>query len=205
VPPKPGKAKAEFTRVEHPTIGDPVTAQVKGQIASVASDKPREVKAGDALFTIKSRSGANIEALTRKVSEMQAMAKEDPDSYGPFLARARSQLRAAQAPVVAPVKAPTAGLFQSKVKVGDQVGLGSVLGVFVDDSTWIGVADVQGATPTATWICTVGDNKHTATCKVQVTEMINEGSGTRVTVEISATGTSWLEGPSQAWLALEPP
>lgn len=207
-PPQATALKATLVSVEHPAIGDSVTAKSKGQIASVSVAKPRDVKSGEALFTIKSRSGANVDALAKRVSELEALAKEDPDSYGPFLKRARNELRAGQAPIITTIKASSGGMFHSSVKVGDQVTPGSVLGKFVDARTWIGVADaegtVDGATPTATWSCTVADTTHTAACNIQVTEVINGGSGTRVTVEISATGTSWVEGPSKPWLVLAP-
>lgn len=204
-PPASTTAKANLSSVEHPIVGDCVKAEGKAQVATIAVASPRAVKSGEALFTMKSRSGANVDALAKRVNELEALAKEDPDSYGPFLKRARNELRAGQAPITTTIKASSAGTFQSKVKVGDQVAPGSVLGCFIDARTWIGVADIEGAKAIVSWGCTVADNTHTAACKIQATEVINGGSGTRVTVEISATGTSWLEGPSHPWLVLEPP
>lgn len=204
VPAEPVSVKGELVSVEHPVI-EHLAAEVKGEIARVAAPTTRDVKEGDVLFTIKARSGANVGALQKRVSELQALAKEDPDSYAPFLRRARNELRQAQAPVITTVKAGSDGAFQSKVKVGDHVDAGTVLGNFVDARTWIAVGSVEGTTPTASWTCTVADNTHTAACKIQATEVINGGAGTRMTVEISATGTSWLAGPSRPWLVVEPP
>lgn len=203
---KPANATAELASLEHPVV-EPVTCQTHGQVATATVTTPKDVKAGDTLFTIRTKTGANVGALQARVAELEKLAKDDPDAYGPFLASARAELAAAQAPIMTTIKAGSAGLFDAKVKVGDDVKEGVVLGNIVDGRTWIGVANMDKAKPTAAWICTVAtpDNSHTAACRIQATEAIAGSAGTRVTVEISATGTAWLDPAAHPKIVLEPP
>jgi hypothetical protein len=207
--PKPATAIAEITSLDHPVLQD-IVSPVRGEVSAVSVSTPREVKLGENLFTIRYRrsGGSRAAALVKRIAELETLAQEDPGAYEPFLARARRDLKQLQRVDTSTVNASAPGLVASQVKVGDDVEAGATLGTVLDGRTWVAVATVQGAEPTANWSCVVAtpDNKHTAACKIQTTEAITEGGGTRVTVEISTTGTSWLDGLKlQQRLVLEPP
>ena len=208
--PKHTTATAEIISLEHPIL-EKVVSPSHGQVALVAVSPSGQVKMGDNLFTIrhKQTGGAKGAALVKRIAELQGLAKEDPAAYEPFLARARRDLDQLQQVSVVAVKASTTGLAESRVKVGDQVEDGAVLGALLDGRTWLAVAIFKDSEPTATWSCAVAtpDDTHTAACKIQTTEAIKgDGGGTRVTVEIATTGTAWLDGLDQhPRLVLDPP
>ncbi len=224
VPPKPaelGKASSATTDIatlEHPILEE-ITAPVQGQVASITIAKKRDVAGGEPLFSIRYRAGGGSkEALLKRIAELEAKVKEapgeasvvvgedgtvnleDPTVYEQQLARARRELKQMKQVDVATVKATTGGLVESRVKVGDNTTVGSTLGVRLDKRSWTATAIVKDAKPAATWSCVVAtpDDSHTGLCKIQSTELIpGDGFGTRVVVEIAATGTTWLKGLDQ--------
>lgn len=209
VPPQPVKdpkqagAAAELASLEHPVL-ETVVARSAGQLVKLAD--ARALKAGDELAVLKSRSpaSARISELTKNVSDLEVLAKEDTGAYGPMLATARRELEAARQPTLTTVRAPIAGLVVPVAKVGDDVQDKAVLAKLVDGRVWIGIATFATAQPTATWSCAIAtpDSSHTATCKIQSTEVV--AGATRVTIEVAANAT-WLDGPVHPRLLVEPP
>jgi biotin carboxyl carrier protein len=189
-------APAKITSLVHPTLAE-VTSPVGGRVASVAVAKSRAVKAGEVLITVRggAKRNANTIALERKVTELEGLAKQDPASYAPFLASARRKLAIAQRAEPVTITASQAGMFQSKVAVGDKVAEGAPVGAMVDLQAWQAIATVRGVTPLASWSCVVAttDARHSAACEIVTTEAV-EG-GTRVTVALPAGSTSWLADP----------
>jgi hypothetical protein len=201
-PPKPAvepPARAEpaaITSLVHPTLVA-VTSPIGGQVSEIT--KQRDVKPGEVLLAVRGKSVRNAQtiALTRKVAELEALAKQDPGSYQPFLARTRRELAVAQRPELVSIKASSAGVFEPRVEVGDKVADGAPVGAMIDPQTWHASAIVRGVTPLASWSCVVatGDASHSAACKILTTEAVADG--TRVTVEIQASGTEWLKDAGQ--------
>jgi hypothetical protein len=192
-----------ITLLEHRTL-NALVSPIRGQVASVAKAGP--IKAGDVVATVRGVSTSNP-ALARKVAELEQLAKQDPASYAPFLARTRRELERTQRIELASVKATAAGAFESRVKVGDRVEAKGTLGSLVDDTSWIAIATIPEASPTAAWSCVVSaaDGSHTAACTIQTTEAV-DGTGTRVTAEILAAGTEWLADADQhPQILVEPP
>lgn len=221
VPPKsdePVKAAADVATLEHPVL-DEITAPVQGQVASITIAKKRDAAKGEQLFSIRyKQGGGSKEALLKRIAQLEAKVKEapgeaevvvgedgtvnldDPTDYEQQLARARRELKRSQQVEVAAIKATVAGPVESRVKVGDETTVGSTLGVRLDKRSWIATAIVKDAKPAANWSCVVAtpNDSHTGLCKIQSTELIpGDGFGTRVIVEIEATGTAWLKGLDQ--------
>jgi hypothetical protein len=180
----------------HPTLAE-VTSPVGGRVASVAVAKPRAVKVGEVLVGVRggAKRNARTIALEKKVSELEGLAKQDPASYAPFLASARRKLAVAQRAEPVTITASQAGIFESKVAVGDKVVEGGAVGAMVDVQAWHAIATVRGATPLASWSCVVAtaDSRHSAACEIMTTEAVD--GGTRVTVALPAGTTSWLGDP----------
>jgi hypothetical protein len=197
-PVKPAEppAPAKITSLVHPTLAE-VTSPVGGRITSVAVAKPRAVKVGEVLVGVRggSKRNANTIALEKKVTELEGLAKQDPAAYAPFLASARRKLAIAQRAEPVTIAASQAGVFQSKVAVGDKVAAGAPVGAMVDVQAWQAIATVRGATPLASWSCVVAtaDARHSAACEIVTTEAVQ--GGTRVTVALPAGSTTWLRDP----------
>ncbi len=221
VPPEPplkaANATTDIATLVHPVLEE-ITAPVQGKVASITIAKKRDVAKGEQLFSIHYKAGGSKEALLKRIAALEAKVKEapgeaavvvgedgtvnldDPTDYDQQLARARRELKRMSKVEVATVKAPAAGLVESRVKVGDDTTVGSTLGVRLDKRSWTATAIVKDAKPAANWSCVVAtpSESHTGLCKIQSTELIpGEDGGTRVTVEILATGTAWLKGLDQ--------
>jgi biotin carboxyl carrier protein len=209
-PAPPPSTKPEITSLEHPALTD-VVSPIRGRIAAIAIPPSHTVKVGDKLFTLrfKQSGGAKAAALVKRIAELEGMAKDDPATYEPFLTRARRDLARTQQVDTEVVKATTAGWIESRVKVGDEVKAGGVLGSMRDTQRWTAITTMRDGEPTAAWSCAIAaaDRAHSAACKIVTTETIKEApGGTRVTVEIGAATAPWLEDLDQhTQLVLEPP
>lgn len=184
-----------ITTLEHPLIAN-VTSPMRGTVASVLAAPGRELQKGDKLLEIthKQTGGAEAAALEKRIAELQALVKQDPATYQPFLMRARRDLERAQPIVRSVVTASAAGVFDTHLHAGASVNEGDALGTLRDGHTWTAMATTHDAV-TATWSCAVADATHTAACKIQSTEAASDG--TKVSVVIDAGAAPWLEGLAQ--------
>ncbi len=193
-PPAPAPLTVEVTTLEHVTTAT-VTASARGNVVKVNAGNAVR-KQGDLVVELAFRQtgGARVAELNKRIAELQQLVKQDPDTYEPFLQRARRDLDRAQPTVQTNVTAPAAGTFRSRVKVGDTVKQGDTLGAMLDTRTWTATVTAH-ASVTATWSCAIADATHTAACKIRSTEAT--GGDTKVTVEIDASVAPWLTGVDQ--------
>ena len=194
-PAKPAPAPVAIASLEHPVLAN-VTSPMRGTVTRILGAADHALQKGDKLFEIthKQTGGPEVAALEKRIADLQALVKQDPATYRPFLARARRDLDRAQPTVHSVVTAADAGLLESRVELGANVSAGDVLGAVLDAHRWTATATTHDAV-TATWSCAVADATHTAACKIQSTEAAADG--TRVTVVIDATSTPWLAGLAQ--------
>lgn len=195
IPAKPAPAPIAIASLEHPVLAN-VTSSMRGTVTKILGAADHELQKGDKLLEIthKQTGGPEVAALEKRIADLQALVKQDPATYEPFLTRARRDLDRAQPIVRSVVTAGDAGMFECRVKLGSNVSPGDVLGAMRDAHTWTATATTHDAV-TATWSCAVADATHTAACKIQSTEAAADG--TRVTVVIDASSAPWLAGLAQ--------
>ena len=203
-PEAPQALTLEVASVEH-GAGEPLHAPVRGVVSRVFLTEPRLVKKNEKLFEITRRlpPSPKAAALAKRVKELEALAKTDPE-YKAFVERARrDHKRAAQVrteKVV--VRAARAGMVTAVAKRGAQVGPKDVLATVADPSSWIARASLTGEErPTSEWSCRIvpadaaAESEQGAPCRVL--EVAEADGAAQVVAAVEASAAPWLTGAGE--------